>query len=288
MQRNMPEIAMRALCKLFLSGACLVPLMASAQASDSAPMLVRPSGALLKAQKMAETLTREQATGAQVVTLPWRAHKTYDIPIRVGMFTTFSFPKDEPIAQFAVSSPDAVQLQVNPSANVAMLKLSQPVTVIATVVTSKHIYYMQISPAPEGGAWYQGVSWSFDEGGFGAGGFGGIYTAPTVAQATSASDAAASAAPSLYTGEPNFNYTITGQAPFRPVAVWDNGRFTWIQFPSNLQELPALFATGPNGLQIVNYTVHNNGTQILVNRLLPEFVLKLGKEQVSVKAVGAH
>lgn len=88
-------------------------------------------------------------------------------------------------------------------------------------------------------------------------------------------------------GEPNFDYAITGNSAFRPVAVWDNGRFTWIQFTSTLQELPAVFAINPkNGLQIVNYTVSANGTQILVNRLMPAFLLKLGDEEVRVSAKG--
>ena len=248
------------------------------------PTIVQNPPVVLKAQRMIEQATAEQASGAKVVTLTWHEHETFPIPIKPGMFTTLSFPKDEPVQQFAVSNPAAVQLQVNAAANVAMLKLVQPMTVAATVVTTKHIYYLQISPGSE--TWYQGVSWSFDaQNGFGSSDFGGgLYQAPTVAQAAGDQSSGASAGPILYAGDPNFNYKVTGKAPFAPTAVWDNGHFTWVQFANNVQELPALFADGPNGLEIVNYTVHNHGTQLLVNRLMPSFVLKLGKAEVKVQA----
>jgi type IV secretion system protein VirB9 len=204
-------------------------------------------------------------------------------------FTTISIPTSEPIQQFAVSNPAAVQLQVNAPTNTAMVKLIQPITVVATIVTNSHIFYLNIVPAAEGASWYQGVNWSFGTQSFGGSTFdSGIYTSaagPGQAADGGASTAAAhDPAADLYTGQPNFDYRVSGSAPFKPQAVWDNGRFTWIQFPKSVQELPALFVDGPNGLEIVNYTVHADGTQLLVNRLMPAFVLKLGKSEIRVTA----
>lgn len=246
--------------------------------SDVAKLLSKGASGI---EARAAEVTARVTSDAQIVTLPYQPNATTSIPVRPGMFVTMAFPKGDPIQQFAVANPDAVQLNVNAAANVAMLKLTSPVSTVATVVTSQRIFYLRIVPAPNG-PWYQGVSWSVGSDG---GAFSSLYSAPTVEQAAAApASAGASAAPSLYTGEPNFSYRIIGTAPFRPVAVWDNGRFTWVQFPANLQELPALFADGPNGLQVVNYTTHNNGTQILVNRLMRKFVLRLGKEEVQVEA----
>ncbi len=230
-----------------------------------------------------------QAGGASVVTLPWRPHAVFAIPIRQGMFTTFQFPAGETIQEFAVSSPDSVQLHVDGSAGVAMLKLVTPVASVATVITNKRVYYLRIEPVLEG-SWYQGVSFSVPSDGVSAGGFGGLYVAPQrhTQGTTQALESLQAQAP-IYTGAPNFDYTVTkvvNNAPFKPVAIWDNGRFTWIQFSRQLQELPAVFADGPNGLEIVNYTVHDGGRQILVNRLMGRFVLKLGKEEVEVVAGG--
>jgi len=250
----------------------------------SAPALVQVPPLVQNVQAQLARITAQQATGAQVVTLTWHEHETFPVPIKVGMFTTIAFPKDEPVQQFAVSNPKAVELQVNAQANVAMLKLTQPVTVVATVVTTKHIYYMNVEPSA--GAWYQGVNWAFDaEQGFGTSTFGGgLYQAATATAAPQPETASTGPDNALFTGQPNFDYTIVGDAPFKPVAVWDNGRFTWVQFANNVQELPALFAKGANGLEIVNYTIHNHNTQMLVNRLMPQFELKLGKSVITVTA----
>ena len=250
--------------------------------------VVKKIDAVEKTQRALANITAANASGAQVVTLAYGQHKTYTIPVRRGMFTTLSLPKNEPIQQFAVSDPDAVKLNVNAGTNTAMLKLVQSVTVVGTVVTDKHVFYLQITPAGDDAPWYQGVSWSFGTDAFGESGFAsGVYVANQDAHDSGASlGGKPSADPmnSIYSGTPNFDYAVKGDAPFRPQAVWDNGRFTWIQFPKNLQELPAIFVDGPNGLEIVNYTVHANGTQILVNRLMPAFVLKLGKSSIRVEA----
>jgi type IV secretion system protein VirB9 len=242
-----------------------------------------------KTEQALAAVTAANASGAQVVTLPYGEHKTYTIPIRPGMFSTFSLPKDEPIQQFAVSDPGAVQLHVNTPTNTAMLKLNVSATVVGTIVTTKHVYYVEISPAGRNDPWYQGVSWSFGLDGFGQSSFNeGVFSAtgtPTTAAALApAVDPVPDPVNDLFSGTPNFGYTIKGSAPFRPIAVWDNGRFTWIQVPTDTQELPALFVDGPNGLSIVNYTVHAGGTQLLVNRLAPSFVLKLGKSSIRIEA----
>lgn len=251
------------------------------------PVLVHTPQVVSATQAALADITASDASGAQVVTLSYSPHATYDIPLRAGMFTTFSIPADEPIQQFAVSNPVAVQLQVNAATNTAMLKLVQPITVVGTIVTKKHIFYINIMPANDNSPWYQGVNWSFDTQTFGSSTFGqGVYTNPAAGATLASASDSASADPTstLFTGQPNFDYVVKGDAPFRPQAVWDNGRFTWVQFPKNIQELPALFAVGANGLEIVNYTVHDGGTQILVNRLMPGFVLKLGKSEIHVTA----
>jgi type IV secretion system protein VirB9 len=243
-------------------------------------------------QRLADAST-QQASGSSVVTLQWHPHEVFPVPIRQGMFTTFQFPAGEKIQEFVISAPDSVDLHVDAAAGVAMLKLKTPVASVATVVTNARVYYLRIEPAL--GAWDQGVSWDVPSAdALGGGNFaGGIFTAPAAAPtvvATSPATAGAGAQDTsqaaLY-GTPNFGYhvaKVTAGAPFTPVAVWDNGRFTWIQFRKDLQELPAVFAVTPNGLEIVNYTVHNDGTQLLVNRLMPKFVLKLGKAEVTVVA----
>ena len=92
---------------------------------------------------------------------------------------------------------------------------------------------------------------------------------------------------SVFPGAPNFNYSIVSDDKskgIRPIVVYDNGRFTWIQFPKTNQALPAVFYSGPSGLEVVNMTPINDGATILVNRLMENFILKLGDAEVKITA----
>ena len=226
-------------------------------------------------------VTQKLASGAQVAVFPYRLNRIYQVDIKPGMFTTFTFPRDEVIRQFAVSNPDSAEIMVNADTNAAMLRLNNVVTMSATVVTDKRAYYLTISPAA-GGAWHQGVSWSYDDDGSGGAGTSFGYRAPTGNRGPA--DTGIPEQEDALSGHPNFNYTIEGDPAILPVAVWDNGRFTWIQFPNDTPSLPAVFYLGPDGPEVVNYTVAPGGRQVKVNRLMDRIMLRLGSQKATLTA----
>jgi type IV secretion system protein VirB9 len=265
--------------------------------SESGDMVVvRPPALVDKIESQIADMTSQMTDGAEIATLSWSPTRVFTIAIRPGMFTTINFPRDEAIQQFAVSDPGAVQLQVNATTNTAMVKLTRGQAVTATAVSTKRTYFLRFVPALNNGPWNQGVFWDVGDpkavaspfGNFASSAVGMAGGVANVSPTLAATGPGVGVSPTADGGEPNFDYLITGDAPFRPVAVWDNGRFTWIQFPRAMAELPAVFAVSKNGLSIVNYTVNANGTQILVNRLMPEFLLKLGEEDVHVNAKGSR
>ncbi len=74
-----------------------------------------------------------------------------------------------------------------------------------------------------------------------------------------------------------FRYRIEGDAPWKPVRVFDDGAKVYIQFPSGLaqSEAPPLFVIGPDGKPaLVNYRVR--GTTYIVDRLFAAAELRLG------------
>jgi type IV secretion system protein VirB9 len=74
-----------------------------------------------------------------------------------------------------------------------------------------------------------------------------------------------------------FRYRIEGDAPWRPLRVFDDGVKVYIQFPSGLaqSEAPPLFVIGPGGKPaLVNYRVR--GTTYIVDRLFAAAELRLG------------
>ena len=76
-----------------------------------------------------------------------------------------------------------------------------------------------------------------------------------------------------------FRYRIEGDAPWRPLRVFDDGAKVYIQFPSGLaqSEAPPLFVIGPDAKPaLVNYRVR--GTTYIVDRLFAAAELRLGTE----------
>jgi type IV secretion system protein VirB9 len=74
-----------------------------------------------------------------------------------------------------------------------------------------------------------------------------------------------------------FRYRLEGDAPWKPVRVFDDGAKVYIQFPSGLaqSEAPPLFVVGPDAKPaLVNYRVR--GTTYIVDRLFAAAELRLG------------
>jgi hypothetical protein len=74
-----------------------------------------------------------------------------------------------------------------------------------------------------------------------------------------------------------FRYLLEGDAPWRPLRVFDDGAKVYIQFPSGLaqSEAPPLFVIGPDARPaLVNYRVR--GTTYIVDRLFAAAELRLG------------
>jgi type IV secretion system protein VirB9 len=74
----------------------------------------------------------------------------------------------------------------------------------------------------------------------------------------------------------NTAYTYTGSRASLPSEVFDDGQFTYFQWPQNTS-VPALFLVEPDGSEsIANYTMRD-GYQV-IEQLSPRFVLRNGKE----------
>lgn len=85
----------------------------------------------------------------------------------------------------------------------------------------------------------------------------------------------------------SFDYRIEGEAPWRPVRVFDDGRQVFIEFPPSFAEgeAPPLFVTGDKGVtELVNYRIR--GLYYVVDRLFAAAELRLGgKRQQVVRIV---
>lgn len=215
----------------------------------------------------------------RLVVFRYDPNDSYLLLTRPGAVTHIALEPDESVVALALG--DTVQWIVQDKGPNVFVKPVRPdLYTSGTLVTNRRTYQLGLRSSPEGGAWYQRVSWTFP----------GLIALAREADGGEPRGTTPSAQPGLErsAGEGvrierlNFEYRISGRAPFRPVQVLDDGRFTHIQMPVSLQEMPAVFVVGESGEgERVNYLVR--GRFLVVQRLADRFLLRLGRAQVSVE-----
>ena len=79
----------------------------------------------------------------------------------------------------------------------------------------------------------------------------------------------------------NFGYQYTGEPAIAPLKVFDNGEFTYFQFPKKNAEIPAIFTVDGAGFEsLVNF--RSAGEYIIVERVAPQFTLRSGPDIVCI------
>ncbi len=79
-----------------------------------------------------------------------------------------------------------------------------------------------------------------------------------------------------------YGYKLSGDAPFRPIDVFDDGKKTFFRMPS-VQDMPALFIPDDQKrLQLIVSRV--DGNFIIADRIGDRFVLKLNDKEISVES----
>lgn len=152
-----------------------------------------------------------------------------------------------------------------------------------TIITTKRTYQIVFRSTDTGAKWYQRVNWRHGQ---------TVLLDVSQIQAKTIDQPIGEGrvrAPSVdkpgdddlrvNPSKMRFGYQVIGDAEFKPTAIFDDGTFTWIKMPPQVQELPALFAqTDEDDYQLVNYIV--KGEHIVAQRMLKAGVLKLGKAEV--------
>ena len=83
---------------------------------------------------------------------------------------------------------------------------------------------------------------------------------------------------------PTYRYGVSGTAEFAPIAVSDDGTFTYFQFAPNAP-LPAVLRVGPEGGErTANSTTREDGV-VRVSGVNARWVLRLGDQVVCVQAL---
>jgi Type IV secretory pathway, VirB9 components len=189
---------------------------------------------------------------------PYDAESVTEITTVPGVPTDIELAPEEKITGLALG--DTIQWRVEELPGHLFIKpLHTGLFTAATLVTNQRVYPLVLHSTNTTGAWLLRVRWTIP---------------PAIPQHS------ANPPPIALIPTPrNRDYTIEGEAEFRPKAVFDDGHFTWIDM-GQPQVLPALFMVGPDGPQLINYLLHS--PYFVVQRLMPRFLLKLGKTEVTI------
>ena len=246
------------------------------------------SGAQVALAEMVATPLRGDS---RLVEFSYDLDNTYLVLAKPKAVTHIQFAADEMIQ--SVAAGDTANWEFTPTRNRKNLfvkpRFDDQETSL-TVITDKRTYQFVMRSTGDGKKWYQRVSWIYSrdlvlsmEGMEPAEGSAGATpaAAAAAAQGPSAKPATTEGELAIEPSSLRFGYEISGDAAFRPRVVFDDGRFTYFKMPSNLQELPALFAViEDKDYSLVNFEVR--GDYLVAQRLLPLAVLKLGREEVRV------
>ena len=168
----------------------------------------------------------------------------------------------------------------------------------ATIITSRRRYELDLRSSDDGKVYHR-VSWHYLDAGaqttagevspFGieypknvpaSNAAGGSDSAVPDIQALSG--IAKSDGPHIALDHANFDYRVEGHAPFAPVIVFDDGRFTYLQLPHQA-ELPAILLMDENGeAEIASFIPLGNDFYEVQQTVPYGLLLKRGKEEVRI------
>lgn len=212
---------------------------------------------------------------SRLVQFEYDSDQTFLILSRPKAVTDIEFAADEKI--MTVAGGDTKNWELTPTANKKHLFV-KPVydntETSMTVLTDKRSYQFVLKSTTAGAKWYQRVTWRHGQ---------TVLldlNAVESDKAVAVTDAnIATRGDSVNPKNLRFGFQIAGDADFKPVAIYDDGKRTWIQMPPGLQELPALFGMADGDeFQLVNSII--DGDYIVAQRVLNSGILKLGKAEV--------
>ncbi len=195
--------------------------------------------------------------------------QVYDSEVPTEILTVPGVPTDLQLAPHekitGLALGDTLQWRVEELPGHLFLKPLRPDLFTAgTLVTNLRVYSLVLRSTTPQGPWVMRVRWILDE-------------EKSLSHSSSSGKMIHSF--SLTPRRVHTHYTIKGDAEFRPLEVFDDGRFTWIDM-GHPQVLPAVFMIDAEGSRLVNYLLHS--PYFVVQRLMPHFLLKLGGTEVEV------
>ncbi|MBE7220187.1 MAG: TrbG/VirB9 family P-type conjugative transfer protein [Caulobacteraceae bacterium] len=217
--------------------------------------------ALLAAAPAAAAPSPYMRIDPRIRVIPYDSDAVIRLDALFGFQTMVQFGPDEQIQNVSIGDGAAWQVTPNKAATLLFIK---PLDIAAvtnmTVVTDKRSYLFELTAHASGAQPPYVIRFAYPK------------PPPTAAETAPPVPPPPEAR--------NTDYAYTGSRANLPSVVFDDGRFTYFQWPVQAST-PALFVVGPDGQEtLANYSMRG-GYQV-VEQVAPRFVLRAGKEVTTV------
>ena len=229
---------------------------------------------------LAESRPIALPTDTRLIEFVYRPNEMYTVLTRPESVTNIQLSDDEELVTLAMG--DTAQWVVtNTQGHIFIKPIFPDLVTSATLVTSKRTYQLTLRSSPVDGKFYQQVTWHNPQ-------LIAFRNEQAIARTRSAEldqkfsearRAAAVVSPNVDLEKLNFDYKVSGKADFAPTTVFDDGKFTWLRL-KDTQEMPTIFLKDGRETELLNFTLRDNF--IVVHRLVPGLLLKLGNKEVTV------
>ncbi len=212
---------------------------------------------------------RPLATDQRIRTVRYTPNEIYSFVGHYGYQSSIEFAEDEEVQ--TVSIGDSLAWLVNPTGNRIFIKpIEQDALTNMTVITDKHTYHFELHAEESEDIRARNMVFVLRF----------IYPTDDV---NTINVSQYEAMPDIY-NEPekfNFNYTIRGSEVISPLRIFDDGEFTYFEFPDKNADVPAFFRVdGLGNEEMVNF--RTRGDYVVVERVASRFTLRNGTEVLCV------
>lgn len=219
------------------------------------------------------------------VELGWRDGAVYQVMTRPGRVTDIALEPGEALSAHApVAAGDTARWIVADSesgagaarqVHVLVKPVSPGLATNLLVATDRRTYHLELRSTE--GAYMAAVAWRYPA--------GELIVLPGKGPSTAQDAKPADPKPAVSQGADisrlNFAYRLEGEAPFKPLRVFDDGQRTVIDFPAGLRgrEIPPIFLLSADGktAELVNFRLV--GQRMILDQLVDRAELRLGPEK---------
>lgn len=212
--------------------------------------------ALMPVLALAEAIPRGGSNDSRVRLATYQERQVYRLSVSLTHVTTVEFGNGESIRSIIAGDTEGFEIDGVPGGQAFAIKpVARGVHTNVTVYTNRRSYYFNVQETRSPTFYVVQFRYPKDK---------KRSTQAIAAQA------------------PNHNYGASKQAAFTPRRVWDDGTFTFFEFPRNTP-IPAIFRYGNGRERTVNTQAIKDGV-IRVSGVNAQWVLRIGEDLICIQA----